>query len=148
EGDRDGMRIGERPDSLDGLDVLALRIDGEDRATVDDLAAHDDGAGSTSAAVADALGAGEVKAVAEGVAERDAGFDRQVLIFAIDLECDRHRAGAYARGRVCWRGQRASRQNTGSESAATDTQAAQESAAGEVGFLVGAGFLGNVRVFL
>ena len=86
-----GLLTGE---AFDGLDVAALRIDGEDGAGVDALAVEDDGAGSTGAAVADLLGAGVIQVIAQRVEQRDAGLDGEVDGLAVDVEGDGDGAGS------------------------------------------------------
>ncbi len=132
-------------DAFDGLDFLALRVNGEHGATVDHLAIHDDGAGAASAAIADALGAGEIEAIAQSVAQRDTRLDGEVLILTVDLECDGNRAGANAFGRLR---ERTRGENAGTERAATDTEAANKTAPRKRSFDERAGFFWNVRVFL
>src|SRR3954468_7555371 len=85
ERERNRMRLGGRPDTFDGLNIFALRVDGEHSATIDDLLIHNDGAGAASAAIADALGAGHIEAIAESIAQCDSRLDGQALIFAVDL---------------------------------------------------------------
>ncbi len=54
-------------EAFDGLDILALRIDRQNGATVYGFAVHDDSAGATGSAVADALGTGDIEMVAQCV---------------------------------------------------------------------------------
>jgi hypothetical protein len=143
--DGDGVRAGALSDSFDGLDILTLRVDGEHGATVDDFTVHDDGAGAASAAIADALGAGEIEAIAQRVAKRDTRLDGEALILTVDFECDGNFAGAHARS---GRSQDAGRENAGAERAATDAEAADEAAPGKRSFDERGGFFGIVRVFL
>src|SRR5689334_7681316 len=81
EGGGHRMRLRGRADAFDGMNFLALRIDGEDSAAVDHLPAEDDRAGAAGGAVADALGAGHIEAVAKRVAECHARLDGQALFF-------------------------------------------------------------------
>src|SRR5262249_46302237 len=92
EGVRDGVVDGQ---TFDGLDVAALRIDGEDGARVDALAAEDDGASSTGAAVADLLRAGVVQVIAQGGEQRDARLAGEVDGFAVDVEGNGDGAGSH-----------------------------------------------------
>src|SRR5260370_11255224 len=80
ESDGDGMRPVTLSDAFDGLDFLALRVNGEHGATIDHLAIHDDGAGAASAAIADALGAGEIEAGVQSGRRRWTGTPRGALV--------------------------------------------------------------------
>ena len=116
---------------------LALGVDGEHGAAIDGLAVHDDGAGAAGAAVADALGAGQAEPVAQGVEQRDARLDRELVRLAIDLESDRHRTGThYGRGAlaVC-----ALFENTGAQSSA-EAHSPDKAAPGDARFGLGLRF--------
>src|ERR1019366_4630211 len=114
-------------ETLDGLDIAALRVDGQNATCVDALAGQDDGAGSTGAAVADLLGAGVVEVIAQRVEQGDAGLDGEVDGFAVDIEGDGGGGGLGF-----------SFEEARSQSARTDAHAAEESAAGDgvLGFRV------------
>ena len=60
---------------LGRLDLLALGLQGQHGAGVDRLAVEQDGAGAAGAAIADALAAGDVEVIAQGVEQRDARLD-------------------------------------------------------------------------
>src|SRR5260370_22111907 len=116
-------------DAFDGLDIFALRFDGQHSATVDNLAVHDDGAGAAGGPITDLLCAGVVEAVAQRVDERDAGLEVQVVWFAVDLERHRHRSRtghASSRGRMP-----GGFQTAASHRARADPNATHETAAGE-----------------
>ena len=72
---RHGVELAAVDQRLGGLDLLALGFEGEHGAGVDRLAVEHDGAGAAGAAVADALAAGDVEVVAQGVEQRDARLD-------------------------------------------------------------------------
>ena len=71
EGRRDRMRLAVG-DAFDGLNVLALRVDGQNGATVHGFPVEDDGAGAAGGPVAHALGAGQIQMVAQRVEQGDA----------------------------------------------------------------------------
>ena len=71
EGCRDRMGLAVR-NAFDGLDVLALRVDGQDGAAVHGFAVDDDGAGAAGGPVAHALGAGQIQMIAQRVEQGNA----------------------------------------------------------------------------
>ena len=75
EGGRHGVELPPPPSDSAVLDVLAAGLEGEHGAGVDRAAVEHDGAGAAGAAVADALAAGHVEVVAQGVEQRDARLD-------------------------------------------------------------------------
>src|SRR5262249_30850187 len=100
EGGRDGVEpvaLGER---LGGADGLALGLEREHGAGVDGLAVDQDGAGAASAAVADALAAGDVHEVAQGVEQGDARLDVLLDLAVVDGEGEADGAGAHGGGAV------------------------------------------------
>ena len=71
---------------LGRLDRLALGFQGEHGAGIDRLAVERDRAGPAGAAIADALAAGDVEVIAQGVEQRDARLDRGGHFGAVDVE--------------------------------------------------------------
>src|SRR5689334_4285113 len=88
ESQRHRMGLGGRSDPFNGLDILALRVNRERGAAIHHLAIHNDSARAACTPVAYALGAGKIQAIAQSVAERDTRLDRQLLLFAVNLERD------------------------------------------------------------
>ena len=86
-----------RSSALGRLDLLALGFQGQHGAGVDGLAVEHDGAGAAGAAIADALAAGDVEVVAQGVEQRDARLDGGGHFGAVDVEGDLDRRGADGR---------------------------------------------------
>ncbi len=68
----DGMEFARLAQALHRRDLVALRVDGQHRAGVDGLPVQQHGARAAGAAIADALGAGKLKLVAQRVQQRDA----------------------------------------------------------------------------
>src|SRR5664280_3389969 len=94
EGRGNRMQIVSGGKTFDGLDALALRVDGQDAATVYGLARQDDGTGPAGAAVADPFRAGQVQIIAHGVEQRHARLDRHVDRFSVDCKRDRDWPGS------------------------------------------------------
>ena len=88
----DGVEVVDAAEALDGLDGAVAHLQREELAGVDGSAVEQDGAGAALAAVAAALGAGEVELVAQGAQERPAMVDLQLAGLAVDVEGD---AGAW-----------------------------------------------------
>ncbi len=86
EGGLERMRRGARPESFDRAHGLPNAPMHEGQAAVDGLAIEQDGAGPAFAAVADALGSGEIECVAQEIEE--GGFSRRIGFDApaVDLE--------------------------------------------------------------
>ena len=83
---RHGVELAAVDQRLGRLDLLALRLEREHGAGVDRLAVEQDGAGAAGAAVADALAAGDVEVVAQGVEQGDARLDVGGHGRAVDVE--------------------------------------------------------------
>ncbi len=88
------MQLALRREAFDGFDLLALRVDGEHGAAIHHLFVDDDGAGAAGAAVADALGAGQIELIAQGVEQSGARLDRGFVTPAVDVERDGDRVGS------------------------------------------------------
>ncbi len=82
----DGMEMGGIAQAFHGGDLRALRVDGQHRAGVHGFVVHQHGASAAGAAIADALGAGKLKLVAQGVQQGDARLKLRVELFAIHIE--------------------------------------------------------------
>ena len=83
------MRFALVGQALDGGDLAAVVHDGEGQAGIDALAVHQHRAGAALAAVAAFLGAGQVGDFAQGVEQGDARFDVQLVLGAVDAQCQR-----------------------------------------------------------
>ncbi len=129
EGRRNRMQLAVLRDAFDGLDVFPLRVDGQDGATVDHLAVHDDGAGAAGCPVADFLCAGQLQVIAQRVDQGDARLDVQVVGLAVDLERDWH--GSRSGDVASRRRQRPFSRSPGPQRACADTHAANKAAARE-----------------
>ncbi len=86
EGGRHGVELAAVDETLGGLDLFALGLQREHGAGVDGFAVHHDGAGAASAAIADALAAGDIEIIAQGVEQRNARLDGGGHGGAVDVE--------------------------------------------------------------
>src|ERR1035438_1615503 len=141
EGFRDRVRLA-AGNAFDGLNVFALRVDGQNRAAIHGFAVEDDRAGAAGGPVAHALGAGQFQLIAQRIEQRDARLQVEGLRFAVDLERDGDRAGTYDPAFGRGRRQRLLVEYAGAEYAAADARAADESAPGDAAF----GLAGNLRI--
>ncbi len=85
-------------EALGRLDLLALCLQRQHGAGVDGFAVEHHGAGAAGAAVADALAAGDIEVVAQGVEQRDARLDRGSHVGVVDIERQLDRARPDGRG--------------------------------------------------
>ena len=74
--------------AFDGRDLGAGVHDGEGEAGVNAPAVDQDGAGAALAVVAALLGAGQAQVLAQGVEQRDARLQLQLVLLAVDLQRD------------------------------------------------------------
>ena len=86
EGLLNRVKIAALHQAFDGRDGFALGFDSQGGAGIDRLAIDDHRASAASGAVADALGAGHVQVIAQGVEQSDARFQLQVVLLAVDVE--------------------------------------------------------------
>ena len=82
----DGMKMAGLAEAFHGGDLRALCVDGQHRAGVHSFVVHQHGASAAGAAIANALGAGKLKLVAQGVQQSDARFELRVELFAVHIE--------------------------------------------------------------
>ena len=85
----DGMQLAVFHQGFDGRDLFSLALDGEHRASVDGLVVEQDRAGAALSFVADALGAGDVERIAQGVEQRNPWFQAGLVGLAVDVESHR-----------------------------------------------------------
>ncbi len=81
-----GMEVAGFAQAFHGGDLRALRINGQHRTGVDGFVVHEHGACAAGAAIADALGAGKLKLVAQSVQQGDARFKLRIQLLAIHIE--------------------------------------------------------------
>src|ERR1700693_1925416 len=74
--------------ALERVDCPARRLDSQDRARIDRPVVEEHSAGSALATIAHALGAGDIKLIAERVEQGDARLKLQRMFLAIDGEFD------------------------------------------------------------
>src|SRR5262249_38719700 len=82
----DGMELTILGEALDGGDVRAVRLHGEERARLHRLAIHEDRAGAALARVAADVRSGQPDRLANVVDEKETGLD----FVAVSLAVDRH----------------------------------------------------------
>ena len=82
----DGMEMPRLAEPFHGGDLRALRVDGQHRAGVHGFVVHQHGASAAGAAIANALGAGQRKLVAQRVQQGDARLKLRIEFFAIHIE--------------------------------------------------------------
>ena len=85
-----GMKLARFAETFHGRDLLALRVDGQHGARVHGFAVQQHGACAAGAAIAHALGAGEVKLVSQRVEQRDARLKLRIELLAVHVERDRN----------------------------------------------------------
>ena len=81
-----GMKMARLAKAFHGGDLRALRVDGKHGAGVHGFSVHQHGAGAAGAAIADALGAGKLKLIAQGVQQSDARLKLCIELLAIHIE--------------------------------------------------------------
>src|SRR3989449_387307 len=96
-------------EALHGLDLVAVRLDGEHEAGADRLAVHQDGAGAAHPVLASDVRSGEAQLVAQEVGEEQPRLHRALVAHAIDGDHQRHAQGAQ---RYALAGSAARRQNS------------------------------------
>src|SRR3982074_1196687 len=74
-------------------DFLSLRLNRENRAGVDGLVIHQNGARSALPPIAYALGSGDVQAVPQSVEESHARLEARLVLLSVDSEFHRDFAG-------------------------------------------------------
>src|SRR5213594_1926163 len=95
--------------ALHGLDLVAVRLDGEHEAGADRLAVQQDGAGAAHPVLASDVRSGEAQLVAQEVGEEQPRLHRALVAHAIDGDHQRHVQGAQ---RYALAGSAARRQNS------------------------------------
>jgi len=81
------------------LDVLPLNFDGQTRACINGFAVDDDGVRTgTTGCVEVVFAAGQVELIPQCVEQRCPWFDRQLVLLAVDGQCDVNFAGTLNRG--------------------------------------------------
>ena len=82
----DGMEMARLAKAFHGGDLRALCVDGQHRAGVHGFVVHQHGASAAGAAIANALGAGKLKLVAQSVQQGDARLKLRIELLAIHIE--------------------------------------------------------------
>ncbi len=80
------MEMARIAEAFHGGDLRILRVDGQHRAGVNGFVVHQHGAGAAGAAIANALGAGKLKLVAQSVQQGDARLKLRVELLAVHIE--------------------------------------------------------------
>ena len=83
--------------ALDGADLLAFGLHGEDQAGAHRLALDDDGAGAADAVLAADMRAGLAAVLADGVGQRAARLDRDGVVAAVDGQGDGELVGHWGK---------------------------------------------------
>src|SRR5438445_177032 len=96
-------------EALHGLDLVAVRLDGEHEAGADRLAVQQHGAGAAHPVLASNVRSGEAQLVAQEVGEEQPRLHRALVAHAIDGDHQRHAQGAQ---RYALAGSAARRQNS------------------------------------
>ena len=87
------MHVRRRAESFDGRDLVTARVDRQHHARGDGFAVEMHGACAARAAIADELGAGQSKMLAQRTQQRHARLDLERRGLAVDIEFDRRGVG-------------------------------------------------------